>query len=471
MSTRKRILIATADTLGARMAGPAIRAWHIAEALSREHDVRLVTTGGCTADAVGFRAEAVDEAGLQSAADWCEVLIVQGWILAGRPRITYSDKVIVCDVYDPMHLEQLEQGRDAGAHGWRKAVHGATIALNEQLRRGDYFVCASEKQRDFWLGQLAGMSRINPATYAADGTLRRLIDVVPFGTADEAPAPRRSAIRGVLPGVDADSKVILWGGGIYNWFDPLTLLRAVHALHARHPEVRLVFMGLRHPNPEIPQMRVAVQAQALARELGLLGTVVHFNEGWVPFDERQDFLCDADIGVSTHFDHVETEFSFRTRILDYLWAGLPIVSTAGDSFATLIEQRGAGLVVPPADAAALEAALERLLVDAELAKGCAAASHALGEDLQWSKVLAPLVAFCRNPTRAPDLLDEEQVRLAVSDLVVRTRSGGRLRSDLVTLQAYWRSGGLREVWANVEKRLRRVLRLPPKELSPEDPPA
>ena len=25
----------------------------------------------------------------------------------------------------------------------------------------------------------------------------------------------------------ADDRVILWGGGIYNWFDPLTLIRAV----------------------------------------------------------------------------------------------------------------------------------------------------------------------------------------------------------------------------------------------------
>ena len=40
----------------------------------------------------------------------------------------------------------------------------------------------------------------------------------------------------------------------------------------------------------------------------------------MPYDERADYLLDADVGVSTHFPHIETEFSFRTRILDYLWA-------------------------------------------------------------------------------------------------------------------------------------------------------
>jgi hypothetical protein len=36
------------------------------------------------------------------------------------------------------------------------------------------------------------------------------------------------------------------------------------------------------------------------------------------------------IGVSAHPAHLETRFAFRTRMLDYLWAGLPIVSTEGE---------------------------------------------------------------------------------------------------------------------------------------------
>jgi glycosyltransferase involved in cell wall biosynthesis len=463
VTDRRRIVVATADTIGEKMAGPAIRAWNIASALAEHHDVHLITTGSCSLTGRAFEVAEVDEADIIREADWCDVFISQGWVLAGRPRIVASEKVIVCDIYDPMHLEQLEQARFAGATNYKRAVHGATAALNHQLRRGDFFVCASEKQRDFWLGQLAGMGRINPSTYERDGALRRLIDVVPFGTPDEPPVAERSAIRGVLPGITADSKVILWGGGVYNWFDPLTLIRAVAAVHRRHPEVRLVFMGLTHPNPEIPQMRVAVEAQRLSAELGLTDRVVHFNEGWVPYDRRQEFLCDADIGVSTHFDHVETEFSFRTRILDYLWAGLPIVATGGDAFGTLIESTGAGLVVPAEDEPALEAALERLLTEADLAKACGAASRELGEEMRWSRVLRPLIDFCAAAERAPDLLDEEQKKLAHSDLVMSTTTGGRLRTDLVTLKAYWREGGIRTVWANASRRIRRLLRLPAKE--------
>src|SRR5262249_10214245 len=162
-----------------------------------------------------------------------------------------------------------------------------------------------------------------------------------------------AALKGVVPGIGVDDKVILWGGGIYNWFDPLTLLRALDKLRIRVPEVRLYFLGLRHPNPHVPEMRMAVETQRLADDLGLTGTHVFCKEGGVEYAARQNYLLDADVGVSTPLDHVETEFSFRTRILDYFWAGLPVVATAGDALGDLIEERQVGLTVPAEDVDAL----------------------------------------------------------------------------------------------------------------------
>jgi hypothetical protein len=109
--------------------------------------------------------------------------------------------------------------------------------------------------------------------------------------------------------------------------------------------------------------------------------------------------------VSTHFDHVETAYSFRTRILDYLWAGLPTVTTAGDVLADLLTASGAGAAVPPTDVEALTAVLAELLDDGGRRDSMSRAATSLGNDLQWSRVLAPLVEYCRAPHRAPDLLD------------------------------------------------------------------
>src|SRR5690606_10905338 len=138
----------------------------------------------------------------------------------------------------------------------------------------------------------AAEGRINPATYAADPTLRNLLDVAPFGTADEPPVGTGPGIRGVHPAVGPDDKVVLWGGGIYEWFDPLTLVRAMDQLRHAVPDVRLVFMGVRHPSPAVPDMPIVAATRALVAELGLQDHVV-MNEQWVPYDERQNVLLDA----------------------------------------------------------------------------------------------------------------------------------------------------------------------------------
>ena len=136
------------------------------------------------------------------------------------------------------------------------------------------------------------------------------------------------------------------------------------------PDVRLLFMGTRHPNPDIPEMRVAVEAVELAHSLGLFDKHVFFNDGWVPFTDRQNYLLDADVGVSIHVDHIETEFSFRTRVLDYFWAGLPVVVSEGDALSRLVVERGVGLAVPPADVEALAEALFAVLTDEDLRTRC-----------------------------------------------------------------------------------------------------
>ncbi|MDZ4046051.1 MAG: glycosyltransferase [Rhodoglobus sp.] len=298
-----------------------------------------------------------------------------------------------------------------------------STVLNEQIIRADFMVCASEKQRDFWLGQASGMGRINPATYDQDSSLRSLIDVVSFGVQDAAPVQKRHAIKGAIDGIGPDDKVILWGGGIYNWFDPLTLIRAVGRLAERRPEVRLFFLGVSHPNPDVPRMQMVNDAFALSDELGLTDRVVFFNEGWVPYDERANYLLDADLGVSTHLDHLETRYSFRTRILDYLWASLPVVATDGDTFAEIIVRRGIGQVVPPDDIDALEQALERVLFDEDARAGMLANVQALADSMKWEKVLRPLIDFCATGQRAPDLVQGLRITpvLKISALEGRVR--------------------------------------------------
>jgi GT2 family glycosyltransferase len=457
---RCRILVATGDTLQPAMAGPAIRAWQIASALAREHDVVLVSTTKCEGlHPADFDVLKVNDAQLRRLVRWCDVVVFQGYVMFEHPSIRTSDKVVVADIYDPFHLEQLEQARDLEPRSRRNVVRSSTDVLNEQLARGDLFLCASTKQRDFWLGQLAAIGRINPLTYDDDESLAHLVKIVPFGVSDTAPQATRPVLRGVVPGIGEHDKVVLWGGGIYNWFDPLSLLRAIDKLRGRLPEVRLYFLGMQHPNPHVPEMRMAVETRALADELGLTDVHVFFNDGWVEYDDRQNYLLEADVGVSTHLDHVETEFSFRTRILDYLWAGLPVVATGGDSLAELIDERGIGITVAPESVDELEAALYELLSDPVRNLECRRCSAALAAEFQWSKVLQPLVEFCRAPRRAPDLASPEMDDLigVGRSKVTRPLRLLHLRDDLRTVGAHVKRGELGLMTRKAAGRVKQIL--------------
>ena len=140
---------------------------------------------------------------------------------------------------------------------------------------------------------------------------------------------------------------MLWGGGVYDWLDPVTAIRAIDRVR-QQPAQRAALL----PRSEAPESICAGVETLTGRprhrseELGLTGTHVFFNDGWIPYARRADYLLEADIGISLHSDHVETAYSFRTRILDCIWAGLPIVATGGDSFAELIDREGLGTIVP-----------------------------------------------------------------------------------------------------------------------------
>ncbi|MCJ7437557.1 MAG: glycosyltransferase family 2 protein, partial [Acidimicrobiia bacterium] len=188
---RRRVLIATGDVLEPRMAGPAIRAWQLACALSREHEVQLVTTLDCALSHPDFSVRTVEDPELSAAVDWCDVVIFQGNLMAQHHALRTTNKIVVADIYDPFHLEVLEQARTLAPQERRFASRSTKDVLNEQLMRGDFFLCASDKQRDFWLGQLAAVGRVNPATYDENESLSSLITVVPFGVSDEAPRHNR----------------------------------------------------------------------------------------------------------------------------------------------------------------------------------------------------------------------------------------------------------------------------------------
>ncbi|HEY9785086.1 MAG TPA: hypothetical protein V6D17_06765, partial [Candidatus Obscuribacterales bacterium] len=164
----------------------------------------------------------------------------------------------------------------------------------------------------------------------------------------------------------------------------------------------------------------------LAADLGLLNKHVFFHDQWIEYEDRVNYLLDADAGVSAHFDLPETRFSFRTRLLDYLWARLPILTTGGDQLAEMIESHAAGNALGYGDVAGWEKAILKLLTSKNWEEKCRRGSDELAQKFVWSKAVEPLRVFLRNPYHLPEYKKVTMPSLIERAQAVYARGGKEL---------------------------------------------
>ncbi|HEY9712237.1 MAG TPA: glycosyltransferase family 4 protein [Chroococcales cyanobacterium] len=410
------------------MAGPAIRCLELGRQLARDCEVTVFSPAAgseplppeekLTVVAGGSRGD------LSRLAAESDTYFIQANVLKRYPELGRQDKFLAVDLYDPYLFSLLVQYKDepVTASSSYRLMHQV---LENHMLRADFCVCASERQRDYWLGRFCAQGRIDPPMYNFDPSLRKLIDVVPFGLSDSEPVLREHGIKkgGAIKETD---RVLVWGGGVWDWFDPLTVIKAVAKISEKRDDVKLFFLGTKSPNAQVDLMDMAVRARNLASELKILNENVFFSEEWVRYEERANYLLDADIAVSAHFDLIETRFSFRTRILDYFWAGLPILTTAGDQLAELIESNAAGLALPYQDVDAWVAGILRILDDKQYETKCRQASKELSRQFIWSKAAEPLRAFARNPHHLPRFTEPTMPSLLERAHAVYSRGGKEL---------------------------------------------
>jgi glycosyltransferase involved in cell wall biosynthesis len=310
-----------------------------------------------------------------------DVAIVQGHVANDFFAHARSVPTIV-DLYDPFIIENLHYHE---ARGPEVFTHDHVTLMNS-LARGDAFLCASEAQRFFYLGLLLAIGRVNPVAFEADPNFDGLVRLAPFGVQPPRPLPRRerNAARRAR-----DAPAILFGG-IYDWYDPLLAIDAVIRLRETKPEATLTFNT--HPNPDLTPQSGAARAMRHVRERKA-ESFVHFAP-WVPYDERGAFFDRFVLALLTFPQSIETALSMRTRVYDYLWGGLPIVTSSAPGTDEIVTRYGAGTIVPSSAADDYAAAMLRLLDGYEAA---VAGTRRFVEEHQWRRTLAPLVELVRKP--------------------------------------------------------------------------
>jgi hypothetical protein len=285
-----------------------------------------------------------------------DVAVVQGHI--ANDFFVHARAIpTVVDLYDPFIVENLHYDDE------RIFAHDHATFLNSLLH-GDLFLCASEAQRLFYVGAMLSVGRVNPVTFE---DLDGLIRVAPFGVAPpRAAGPAALHRRGVL------------FGGIYDWYDAVLAIEAVKL-------AGLTLTFTRHPNPDITPQGELARAMQYVKDNRI--DFVEFVP-WVPYDDRGAFYDRFAAALMTFPQSLETDLSMRTRVYDYLWAGLPIVSSSAPGTDDIIGKYGAVVAGDnPADYAKALLKVTQTPID----------TAAFVEEHQWPRTLAPLVDFCRAP--------------------------------------------------------------------------
>jgi glycosyltransferase involved in cell wall biosynthesis len=411
---RRRILVLSRSVVGTSMSAPGIRAFHMAQVLGRCLPEAEVTLGAPDYsdidDQPEFRVVKYNRFTLNLLFFRYDIIISLSFPPFALPAM--AGRHFVLDFFSNFAMEWMEVGKTQRNARKRWTWYETQRQyINLQFTAADFIICNNERQRDFFIGVLQSLGLVTGRVYDKNHDLRRLIASCPHGIRPEPLHDERrttnderemrtnnSSIAVRRSSFLSGDRVFLWNAGMVGWYDPVTAIKAVHALAGERPDVKLVCIGSRYPDPgfpaEDPTMRAALET---ADALGVTDEQVIFVRGWLPYEEVKDYLRGAYLGLCTYYNNAETYYAHRTRFVDLIWAELPIVCTRGDILAQMVERRCLGITVPEGDVDAVVTALRRLLEDEEFYARCVANLRALKRELSWEQTLAPLVTFCRDP--------------------------------------------------------------------------
>lgn len=208
-------------------------------------------------------------------------------------------------------------------------------------------------------------------------------------------------LRAVRPPSGA---TLIYTGYLGSW-SGIEMLLEVTALLAREvPGLRLILLG----HAAAPEMEL------LQRHIGSRGLeqIVEFR-GMVPYEELPPHLAAATLGAILFPPLQVTQFAFPLKVVEYMAAGLPVVTTAQTEAADLVSRADAGVVVPY-EARAAAQAISKFLRDRERQRRCAENALSFSRAFDWKRLMeahAGLIERCLDG-RLHQAAPEEEEALA-----------------------------------------------------------
>jgi glycosyltransferase involved in cell wall biosynthesis len=381
------VAVCSAEAYTEAPAGPALRAAGLARGLAAHGlEVVLVAPPGSRAPE-GCGLVPLDDVG--GLVERGATMVVSGFLLQRYPVLAQARHLVV-DAAGPFLLENLVIHQHERPDRRRRVLADESAVLARLLASADLVLCAHPRQRDLTLGMMLASGALLPELIDDDPALTHLFLTVPFGPTGAIDPVRHVVTPGRLH--------LVWPGGLWDWLDPICLVEAVARAREGGVVVTAELWGARSPDPLVPPSRAALLVAERARELGV-GDAIEIVD-WVAHDERRARLAQADVAVTLDPGGIEARFAFRTRLVDALAAGLPVIATTGELVADEAASHGAGFTVPPRKPDALAHLLRELADDPSRLAAARAHAPAVASRWAYEQTVAPLAAWCRDPRRA-----------------------------------------------------------------------
>ncbi len=157
-------------------------------------------------------------------------------------------------------------------------------------------------------------------------------------------------------------------------FDVPDVVRALVPIVQHVPAARLLVVGK-------GERRQENDLQNLARQAGI-GAAIDYR-GWVEPAHLPAVLATADVAMVPMNDTLINRARCSAKLLEILAAGIPMVAAQVGAASEYISAGRNGLLVPPADPAALAHAVVTLLTDPHVRQQLAAGTRSLEEQFAW----------------------------------------------------------------------------------------
>lgn len=261
----------------------------------------------------------------------------------GLPGLKKFRGIVVHDLICPFMLENLSTFAslpNLKRRAWEAELEGDFLMA---ASKANAYLVASEMQSAFWAGYFtkAGLwsdeyASPPPVVIAPSG-----VESPQVVSAGEMP----EEVQSVLEKLDArkHTHIIATSGGLYRWLEIEPLLLAVKLLKDSGFDTTLLLTGLAHPSHPEQSNSGSIKAVELIKSLGLDDEAITC--GWLPHNYRFEALRRAKLGVNLHPQGLETQMSYRNRLLDFVSVEVPVVTSTGGVVSDRLIEYGIALPI------------------------------------------------------------------------------------------------------------------------------